>query len=563
VSAVVEARKPIARYPGQSGPALLHAFDLFATAPGAVVTLRSLILSLAVKGKLIQQDPNDVSASELLAQIRAEPHLQETTTGPAADVPFDIPSHWEWASLGEVVELIRGITFPASAKTREPGPNKIACLRTSNVQQSIEWHDLLFVDRSFMGREVQLIRHHDIVMSMANSRELVGKVALIQNLPFPEATFGGFLGVLRPRHIDPRYVMVVLRTDYARRSLIGSASQTTNIANISLAKLRPLPFPLPPLAEQRRIVARVDELMELCDALEQSGRLADEQHARLASTLFDALATSESEHELAENWQRIVDHFDLLLDRREAVDSLEQAILEAAVRGRLVSSDQVSGEAPPSATLEGSDPKATVQEAEREFVAPEHWKWVRFGSLWESSLYGPRFSNEDYVHEGGVPTVRTTDMSGGRIRLKQAPLVKVSSRQLETYRIKRGDLLVTRSGSIGVMALYDLEHDAIPSAYLIRLRFKPCVLPEFGLLLLTSPTGQKLMGLSTTSVGVPNVNATKMSAFPVAVPGIVEQSRIIARVAELRQLCGTLRERLSAVQATHARLADALVAEVA
>jgi type I restriction enzyme, S subunit len=179
-----------------------------------------------------------------------------------------LPSTWEWTQLGEVVEVIRGITFPASEKTREPAQNRIACLRTTNVQHSIEWDDLLFVDRSFMGREDQLIRHHDIVMSMANSRELVGKVAFIEHVPHSEATFGGFLGVLRPRHTEPRYVMAVLRTRYARTALIGSASQTTNTANVSLGKLRPLPFPLPPLAEQHRIVARVEELMKLCDALE-------------------------------------------------------------------------------------------------------------------------------------------------------------------------------------------------------------------------------------------------------------------------------------------------------
>ncbi len=96
--------------------------------------------------------------------------------------------------------------------------------------------------------------------------------------------------------------------------------------NVSRAVVLALPVPLPPLAEQHRIVARVEELMKLCDALEQSGRLADEQHARLTSTLFDALAASESAYALAENWQRVAEHFDLLLSYPESSDAFEQVI---------------------------------------------------------------------------------------------------------------------------------------------------------------------------------------------------------------------------------------------
>jgi type I restriction enzyme S subunit len=328
---------------------LLSNLNLLATAPGGVARLRELILTLAVQGKLVQQDPSDEPASELLKKIRAEKDrliaakaLKREKDEPALTddaLPFDLPATWSWVALGEVIDIVRGITFPATQKTREAAPGRIACLRTSNVQQTIEWDDLLFVDRSFMGREDQIIQHHDIVMSMANSRELVGKVALIDQIPHAEATFGGFLGVLRPRKIDPRYAMAVLRTPYARALLIDSSSQTTNIANVSLAKLRPLPFPLPPEAEQSRIVTRVEELMRLCDALEAKGQLEATQHAQLVSTLLATLTESETPAQLADNWHRIATHFDLLLDRPEAVDALEQTILQLAVRGLLVPQD--------------------------------------------------------------------------------------------------------------------------------------------------------------------------------------------------------------------------------
>ena len=309
---------------------LVRQFDLLATAPGGVARLRELILTLAVQGKLVPQEAGDEPASVLLQRIRGEKDRliaagkikrdKPLESIDSDDYPFELPSSWEWVQLGEVIDIVRGITFPASEKTKEPAPGRIACLRTANVQAQIEWDDLLFIDRSFVGRNDQLIQPQDIVMSMANSRELVGKVALIEHMPHVEATFGGFLGVLRPRHINPRYVMAMLRTPYSRTTLIDSASQTTNIANVSLAKLRPLQFPVPPISEQSRIVTRVEELMHLCDALEQQRQLETAQHAQLLNTLLGTLTDCTSPDELAANWQRVSDHFDLLLDRPEAID---------------------------------------------------------------------------------------------------------------------------------------------------------------------------------------------------------------------------------------------------
>ena len=275
-------------------------FDLLLDRPQAIDALEQTLLQLAVRGLLVPQDPADEPASVLLQKIRAEKDRliaegKIKKDKPLAAIaeeeePFELPDSWSWVALGEVIDIVRGITFPANQKTKEAAPGRIACLRTANVQQIIEWDDLLFVDRSFMGREEQLIQHHDIVMSMANSRELVGKVALIEHIPHAEATFGGFLGVLRPQKIDPRYAMAVLRNPYARSLLIDSSSQTTNIANVSLAKLRPLPFPLPPEAEQSRIVARVTQLRRLCFELRQ--RLAEREavQARLAEALVQQVA---------------------------------------------------------------------------------------------------------------------------------------------------------------------------------------------------------------------------------------------------------------------------------
>ncbi len=589
MSAVLEAHEPSAQYLAAVVPALVRQFELLANAPDGVTRLRDLILSLAVQGKLVPQDPSDEPALQLLTTISAEKDRliaegrlkPDKTLSSAADpYPFEIPETWTWVPMGEVVEIVRGITFPASEKTREAAPGRIACLRTANVQESIEWEDLLFVSRSFMGREDQLLKLHDIVMSMANSRDLVGKVALVDRIPHAESTFGGFLGVLRPWKIDPRYAMALLRSSYARSTLIDSSSQTTNIANISLGKLRPLPFPLPPLAEQARIVARVDELMRLCDALEAKGRLEAEQHARLIGTLLGTLTDSSTPEELAANWQRVADHFDLLLDRPEAVDALEQTILRLAVRGLLVQQDP--SDEPASALLEQArcegkllDAKPTTKrglpagelQADQEFRLPSGWEWVCLTDLL------PEFQNgvASRGDTGGrqITVLRLADIKARRVSLADTRQIPIAERDIEKYRLRSGDILITRvNGSADIVGQFNLceeDVDAIYCDHFIRLRVRTDWLdPAFAALLGESDLiRNRIRGLFITTAGQKTVNQGHIGSLGFALPPRAEQIRIVTRVTEIRRLCAELRQRLNASQTTQSHLAEALIAEVA
>jgi type I restriction enzyme S subunit len=275
---------------------LSQHFDTLFTTEASLDALKQAVLQLAVRGKLVPQDPTDEPASDFLKRVLVEKtrRAREGNRRPAkvANVApqrlsYAIPASWEEASLGDVVDIIRGITFPASEKSKTLQPGRVACLRTANIQAEIEWDDLLFIRESFVARPEQYVQPHDIVMSMANSRELVGKVALVDKELEQRTTFGGFLGVLRTVLIEPRYVMALLRTPEARNALIDSSSQTTNIANVSLARLRPLGCAIPPVAEQRRIVAKVDELMLICDQLQVRIREARDLNQRLARILVE------------------------------------------------------------------------------------------------------------------------------------------------------------------------------------------------------------------------------------------------------------------------------------
>ena len=563
---------------------LLSNLELLAAAPGGVARLRELILTLAVQGKLVPQDPADEPASVLLQKIRAEKDrliaakaLKREKNEPALtddELPFELPDSWSWVALGEVIDIVRGITFPADQKTREAAPGRIACLRTSNVQLAIEWDDLLFVDRSFMGREDQLIQHHDIVMSMANSRELVGKVALIEHVPHAEATFGGFLGVLRPRKIEPRYAMAVLRTPYARSLLIDSSSQTTNIANVSLAKLRPLPFPLPPEAEQSRIVTRVEELMRLCDALEAKGQLGAAQHTQLVSTLLGTLTASATPDELADHWQRVAQHFDLLLDRPEAIDALEQTLLQLAVRGLLVPQDPQ--DEPASALLQKirtekdrliatgqikqGKPLPPITDEEKPFELPVGWEWGRLEQLSIAIVDCPH-STPKFVESGRL-CLDTNSFKQGVLLPHKLRFVDESTFVERNARLapQPGDLVFAREGSVGESILIPDGVDACLGQRVMLFRFSTQVSKEFVRLAISSTSFLDALLAMHKGIGAKHVNVGDMRNAVIPLPPLPEQSRIVTRITALRRLCADLRQRLAERQSVQARLAEALVA---
>jgi type I restriction enzyme S subunit len=582
VSAVLEAREPSARYLEAVQPALVRQFELVATAPGGVARLRELILTLAIQGKLVPQNSSEETALQLLETIAAEKERQiasgrikpdKPLTAPLDHFPFEIPETWTWVPMGEVVEIVRGITFPASEKTKEAAPGRIACLRTANVQEAIEWDDLLFVSRSFMVRDDQLLKPHDIVMSMANSRELVGKVALVDHIPHPESTFGGFLGVLRPWKIDPRFAMALLRSSYVRSSLIDSSSQTTNIANISLGKLRPLPFPLPPLAEQARIVDRVDELMRLCDSLEAEGRLEAEQHARLLGTLLGTLTDSSTPEELAANWQRVDDHFDLLLDRPEAVDALEQTILQLAVRGLLVPQD--SGEEPANLLLseihadrrrllcsnaaKADKPSPPINVAEIRFALPPGWSWARLSEISNVIVDCPH-STAKFVDTGFL-CLDTNSFKDGKLLPHKLRFVSQETFDKRIARLKPmpGDLVFAREGSVGQSIIIPEGIECCLGQRVMLFRLSQRVSNEFVRLAITTEDFLDALLSLHKGIGAKHVNVADMRNAVVPVPPFREQERILTRVTELRRLCADLRQRLVASRATQSHLADALV----
>lgn len=169
------------------------------------------------------------------------------------------------AQLGELASIVRGISFPKEDKRSEPLPGHVACLRTTNVQRSVEWDDLWFVPEGHVKREEQFVRTGDILISTANSYELVGKVAPVHGLPH-KATLGAFISLIRPNDsVDPKFLYHQLAWGKTQGRIRETASTTTNISNVSTKKLLALDLFVPELDEQRRIVAEIDKQFSRLD----------------------------------------------------------------------------------------------------------------------------------------------------------------------------------------------------------------------------------------------------------------------------------------------------------
>lgn len=179
--------------------------------------------------------------------------------------------------LGDVATFIRGINFKPADVVKLTVPNAVACMRTKNVQNELDLSDVWAVDRKFVKRDEQFLRDGDILVSSANSWNLVGKCCYIDNIPYV-SSFGGFVSVIRPNpeKIIPRFLYHWFASGIIQTKIRSFGRQTTNISNLDLTRCLELPLSLPSDAEQRRIADILDKTDAIRRKRQQSLKLADD-----------------------------------------------------------------------------------------------------------------------------------------------------------------------------------------------------------------------------------------------------------------------------------------------
>lgn len=518
MNAVLAAREPDARYLDTFQPPLVQHFDLLAAAPSGVATVRELIFNIAAAGKLVRSNHSVVPVT-----------------------------------LGSVAEFVMGQAPPGNECNKEG--------RGTVFVKTGEFGARYPHIREWTTKPLKFANRGDVLVCVVGAT--IGKL----NLAI-DCAIGRSVAAIRPsERLDTAYLyyMLVPFTMSLRRNSRGSAQGVIGKTELNAILLR-----VPDLDEQARIVARIDELMRLCDALEARGQLEAEQHARLLSTLLGMLTNSRSPEELAANWQLVAAHFDLLLDRPEAVDACEQTMIQLAVRGLLVPQDQ--NEEPAKELLRRIRFMLDVHKAVNgetssgaEFALPDGWEWARIDDLADvqGGIQKTQFRRPVKEH---YPYLRVANVQRDALDLREVERFELAKDELAKWRLRAGDLLIVEgNGSeteIGRCAVWTGAIDpCVYQNHLIRVRCPEVACIEFIRLFLNSPSGRaEMKRLAITTSGLFNLSVGKIRNFVVPLPPLAEQRRIVARVNQLRRLCADLRQRLTAQKATHSRLAETLVA---
>ncbi len=571
---------------------LLSNMELLATAPGGVAKLRELILTLAVQGKLVPQDPADEPAGVLLQKIRAEKDRliaegKIKRDKPLAEIaqedkPFELPMGWEWVRLSALLQKIGAGSTPLGGREVYV-PSGVKFLRSQNV-----WDEGLRLDGvAFIKPETHakmagtVVVANDLLFNITGAS--IGRCAVVPS-DFDEANVSQHVTIIRA--VLPElnaFLHKVLVSRHVQQTVMDVQVGVSR-EGLSIAKLGQFLIPVPPLAEQSRIVTRVEALMRLCDALEAKGQLEAAQHAQLVSTLLGTLTASTTPEELAAHWQRVAQHFDLLLDRPEAIDALEQTLLQLAVRGLLVPQDPT--DEPASALLQKiraekdrliatgqikrDKPLPPITDEEKPFELPVGWEWVRMGAVVNASEAGWSPTCIGSPRRPGLwGVLKVSAVSWGEFDAtanKELPSDLVPRPE---YEVRDGDFLLSRANTAELVARSVVVEQAEPKLMLSDKIIRLAVSSQMNRSFLNMANNASYarehyaVNASGTSSSMKNVSREVVVALPVPLPPLAEQSRIVTRVTALRHLCADLRQRLAERQAVQARLAEALVQEVA
>jgi len=370
------------------------------------------------------------------------------------------------------------------------------------------------------------------------------------------------------------FLLATLRSNYFQK-IAWERSSSTTIAILNKGKWANIIVPLAPLSEQYRIVAKVDELMALCDQLEQQQTDSNTTHQTLVETLLATLTNAADQRDFAKAWQRIANHFDTLFTTEQSIDQLKQTILQLAVMGILV--PQEPSDEPASVLLaqiakekarmvkEGKikkqKPLPEISEDEKPFELPEGWEWARLGKALKKITDGKHHSPPN-SEQGEYLYISAKNIKPEGLLLSNVTYVtkeihkEIYSRCDPEY----GDILYIKDGATtGIVTINNLNEPFSMLSSVALLKVPEGILNTYLLLSLTSSYFYELMRAGMTGVAITRVTLTKMNDAIIPLPPLAEQHRIVTKVDELMTLCGTLKARLNDAQTTQIQLADAIV----
>jgi type I restriction enzyme S subunit len=543
---------------------LLAHFERITEAPDAIARLRRFILDLAVRGKLVEQDPEDEPAEEQLERIieakillgRKERTTKKKRSEPSNEsLDFPLPARWARSPLADLVTVLNGRAYKQSELLDTGTP----VLRVGNLFTSNKWYysdleleedkycndgDLIFAWSASFGPFIwnggQAIYHYHIWKMPLHS---------------PKDLFRDYL-----------YLYLLNKTDEIKASGHG-----ISMVHMTKEKMERLEVPLPPLAEQQRIVAKLDELMALCDQLEAARQQREQGRERLvAATLQRLNQPAEDPASFRQDASFALQVLSSLTTTPAQIKQLRQTILNLAVRGKLVEQDPedepveellaaITSEKQQAKGSRKASPRSADFVLDGPFGVPTSWQWTQLGAIgdWGSGST-PSRGRSDY-YGGAISWFKSGELNDNKcLRGSEEKITHLALEQCSFRLNSPGDVLIAMYGAtIGKLAI--LGEEAVTNQAVCACT--PCwgVDTEYLYLFLLAQRDE--FRLASEGGAQPNISKVKIVNTLIPLPPLAEQHRIVAKVDVLMALCDQLEQQLSQADQQRRRLLEALLAE--
>ena len=545
----------------------LVQYERISDAPDAIPRLRRFILDLAVRGKLVEQDPSDGNAASLLAEVKqtwtARMSSQSVKKKKVwelsqfSDVPFEVPENWALVKLGQAVELVNGRAFKPSDWT----PTGLPIIRIQNLNNPLA----PFNRYDGEVKDKFLIDTGDFLISWSGT---------------PGTSFGAHIWDRGPavlnQHIfkstptgnafEPLFLKLAINARLFE--LIQQAHGGVGLQHITKPKLEAVVLTLPPLGEQHRIVTKVDELMALCERLEATRMERETTRNRLTAATLARLNVPGSDPVTLRNHATFaLENLTPLTTRPDQISTLRQTILGLATRGKLV--PQNSMDEPAQKLLERiveskGRPRRTINRISEPYGLPASWTWA---ALDELITAGPQngISPKPTTQTDAPKAITLTATTSGTFKPDNFKHVEANVSDDSELWLRDGDLLFQRGNTreyVGIAAIYEGPPQTFLFPDLImRVRVSPLANLRFIHLAAISPSARAYFSQNASGAQetMPKVNQTTLVSLPIPLPPLAEQHRIVAKVDELMTLCDRLEDSLSTGCDTRLRLLDAVL----
>ncbi|MCS6328152.1 MAG: restriction endonuclease subunit S [Nitrospira sp.] len=566
---------------------LLHHFDCISEAPDAIPRLRRFILDLAVRGKLAEQDPRDEPASELLTRIQDEKarlvktselkKLESFEPVEAHEIPFTIPLGWEVMRMGWLARKLGAGSTPLGGKAVYQSEG-VPLLRSQNVHDDgLRLNDVARISRSIHERMSGThVQHNDILLNITGAS--IGRCALVSST-FVEGNVSQHVAIIRLFLPDIRQFIHLSLTSPLFQKVIDDVQVGVSREGLSMQRLRLFPMLIPPLAEQQRIVAKVDELMALCDRLEAAQAERENRRDRLAAASLNRLNQPSDDPSLFQDQAHFYfHHLPRLTTSREHIQQLRRTILNLAVCGKLMPQD--SCDEPASELLKRiqSEQEELVKarvlkhdggdlmmlEEDLPYKLPSKWQWTSLRSI---IVFGPQngISPKPSTRPNAPTAITLTATTSGIFNPHHFKQVEANISPDSEFWLRSGDLLFQRGNTreyVGIAAYYTGE----PRLFLypdlmMKVRLSEKVSLRYVHLCAIAPAARDYFFTYATGAQatMPKINQGTLLRLPIPLSPIEEQHRIVAKVDELMALCDKLELQLATTRTDSHRLLEAVL----